>query len=626
MNERAKRFVKQEKEFHLGNLPTEQFHPVTKELSRVTLDNPGEAVKLLLTVDQDVAVLLGKAKTRKHLADIAGEIAGTIFNRGRVFFTGCGATGRLAILLDAGWRRFWREMKERETSLTNKNNFPDFENSVISVMAGGDFALIKSVEGYEDFTAFGRRQMQDVTVNKNDLVVAVTEGGETSFVIGTAWAGLQAGAKVYYVYNNPDRSLVNIRRCREIIEEKGIKKICLATGPMAVSGSTRMQAVSAELAVLGGAMEIAIQRILSVCSDNADFPRFDITGNPAGTLATLSSLIKKLLSEENVKNITRLVLFEKGIYEKRGLVTYLADKYSLDVITDTTERSPTFLVPPFRKTGDSASPPSWAFVVRPEKSSQKAWNNLLQRDFNEVKWSREEIDRMLRGKAGMQKKFPRLDREEILRFDISRNGLKKRMRAKSDGLIAFLAGDEIEKKDFFQPYLSAFRTAAKKGGQTAVFFLGTREQKRRLRKSLRNLGVKTSFFTVTVPLSGGYLGIPEHLALKMFLNAVSTLTMVLMGRVLGNMMIFVSPGNKKLYDRATRYVSQLTGQPYPASCSAFFRSLDFVKEQFSSGCGVSSPVLLASICLKKKCLPEEAESILKKSRISLTTSGKICGI
>ncbi|MCX5641745.1 MAG: hypothetical protein NTY10_00660, partial [Candidatus Omnitrophica bacterium] len=602
------------------------FHPVTKKLSRLALDSPGAAVKLLFTVDQDVALLLGKAKIRKHLSDIAGEITGTILNHGRVFFTGCGATGRLAILLDACWRRFWREMKEKETSPSHKNTFPDFENSVVSVMAGGDFALIKSVEGYEDFIAFGQRQMQDMAVSKNDLVIAVTEGGETSFVIGTAWAGLQAGAKVYFVYNNPDRSLINIQRCREIIEEKGIKKVCLATGPMAVSGSTRMQAASAELAVLGGALELAVQRILSVYYGPADFPRFDLTEGPAGIAAVISSSIKKLQAKENVENITRLVLFEKNIYEKRGLVTYLADKYSLDLITDTTERSPTFLVPPFRKTGDLVSPVSWAFVLRPEKSNPKAWQNLLRRDFNDVKWSRQEIDRMLGENAAPLKKFPKLDRKEILRFDISRNSFKKRMRGKRDGLILCLVGDETEKSGFFQPYLSAFRVAAKKGGATAVFFFGTKEQQQRLRNNLRNLGVKTNLFTVTAPFSGSYLGIPEHLVLKMFLNTVSTLTMVLMGRVLGNMMIFVSPGNKKLYDRAARYVARLTGQSYPVSCSALFRALDFVRERSSLGHEVSPPALLAAVCLKKKCLPGAAESILKKSRINLTSSGKICGI
>ena len=56
-------------------------------------------------------------------------------------------------------------------------------------MAGGDYALIKSVEGFEDFTAFGKKQIADLGVSAKDVVFAITEGGETSFVIGTAWAG-----------------------------------------------------------------------------------------------------------------------------------------------------------------------------------------------------------------------------------------------------------------------------------------------------------------------------------------------------------------------------------------------------------------------------------------------------
>ena len=74
----------------------------------------------------------------------------------------------------------------------------------MSVMAGGDYALIKSVEGFEDFAPFGRKQIADLGVAGGDMVFAITEGGETSFVIGTAWQALEAGARVAFVYNNPD--------------------------------------------------------------------------------------------------------------------------------------------------------------------------------------------------------------------------------------------------------------------------------------------------------------------------------------------------------------------------------------------------------------------------------------
>ena len=62
-------------------------------------------------------------------------------------------------------------------------------------MAGGDFALIKSVEGFEDFTAFGKKQIADLGVSAKDVVFAITEGGETSFVIGTAWEGVEVGGE-----------------------------------------------------------------------------------------------------------------------------------------------------------------------------------------------------------------------------------------------------------------------------------------------------------------------------------------------------------------------------------------------------------------------------------------------
>src|SRR5204863_4786736 len=121
----------------------------------------------------------------------------------------------------------------------------DFENRTFSVMAGGDFALIKSVEGFEDFAAFGKKQIGDLGVCARDVVFAITEGGETSFVIGTAWKGVEVGAKVYFVYNNPDHVLCqHVQRSREIIQEPRIEKINLTTGPMAITGSTRMQATT----------------------------------------------------------------------------------------------------------------------------------------------------------------------------------------------------------------------------------------------------------------------------------------------------------------------------------------------------------------------------------------------
>ena len=130
-------------------------------------------------------------------------------------------------------------------------------------MAGGDFALIKSVEGFEDFTEFGKKQIGDLGVSAKDVVFAITEGGETSFVIGTAWKGLEVGAKVYFVYNNPDDILCqHVKRSREVIQEPRIEKINLTTGPMSITGSTRMQATTIQLCVMLTVLEMVLRDLM----------------------------------------------------------------------------------------------------------------------------------------------------------------------------------------------------------------------------------------------------------------------------------------------------------------------------------------------------------------------------
>ncbi|MGH8022197.1 MAG: hypothetical protein ACRED1_01345, partial [Limisphaerales bacterium] len=219
---RSEDFLKISGQFKLGALVTEASHPVTANLSQVASRDIGAALKLLFEADADVIrkfrdfVISGRAKS------IQRSLVDSLRRGGRIFFTGCGSTGRLSILLDSVWRDFWRRQKSDGVAP------PGIEDRTFSVMAGGDFALIKSVEGFEDFSAFGRRQIADLSVSSKDVVFAITEGGETSFVIGTAWQGLEAGAKVYFVYNNPDEILrEQVQRSREVIDEPRIEKINL---------------------------------------------------------------------------------------------------------------------------------------------------------------------------------------------------------------------------------------------------------------------------------------------------------------------------------------------------------------------------------------------------------------
>ena len=61
-------------------------------------------------------------------------------------------------------------------------------------------------------------------------------------------------------------------------------------------------------------------------------------------------------------------------------------------------------------------------------------------------------------------------------------------------------------------------------------------------------------------------------ATKLILNIFTTLAMVRIGKVVGNLMVDLNPSNIKLRDRAARIVSELTGADYPVARAALEKS------------------------------------------------------
>lgn len=553
---KAQEFLRHEKAFRLGELLTESFHPKTRDLSTVIGTNVPAGVQLLQSVDDDIPPMLAKVLSGDVVEQLVGAFYDTMCTGGRVFFTGCGSTGRLSILLEAAWRRFWRSVAG------DYDDAQSMEDRCFSVMAGGDFALIKAVEGFEDFPDFGRYQLRQAGVRTGDMVVAITEGGETSFVIGTAWEGLEKGATVFFVYNNPTESLsVHVQRSREVIQEPRIKKLDLTTGPMAITGSTRMQATTAELLVVGAALETAINRWLSNRGQDA-----------RDTITCFTKLLADLSATEAVNTISRVVCFEEQIYRRHGLVTYATDVSLLDVLTDTTERSPTFMVPPFRRAGDTESPLSWAFVKNPTLASEDAWRDMLQRQPRGLRWDRQ-VYQQLNAPRALHANPPKLDNEEIFRFRIGNEPDPSRFGTSDSALVFVEIGHPTGGS-------AAFRAGY---GKTAAITIGSRPGP---------LDVDDHFH-ISCDLPTSPLRLWDHLAVKLVLNTISTATMVRLERVIGNAMVWLSPSNKKLIDRGSRLTAQVTGCTYERACEALFEAIEEVARRTAAGQEPPSPVALA---------------------------------
>jgi len=575
VKERAKSFLEKETEFHLGALVTEQSHPKTKNLSQVIKTDIRAGIRMLQSVDYDLVPVLKRVSSGDEFNKLVVTFEDALRTGHRIVFTGCGATGRLSILLESACRKFWKDIRGKYPEI------PDLENSFFSVMAGGDYALIRSVEGYEDYVQFGKQQLTETGISENDVVVAITEGGETSFVIGTAWQSLEIGAKTFFVCNNPPDILARwVKRSREIIEEPRITKIYLHSGPMAIAGSTRMQAVSIELVVIGAALEISFTRILDAYIGREAMERegiklYDIEHYTDFLLQMLDNLGE----EECLNGLTKIVELEEKTYRKGARVTYFAHSCLLDILTDTTERSPTFSLPPFRKFDDMKAPPSWAFVKDPLLPTIQAWQSALGRPPRCIEWDGD-VYKKLDAPISWQKNPLKLGVNELMRFQIGNENDPSRYEVDGSVAILVLAGKEgVYAEDLHQ----SFKEQTDRFTERVVLLIGT-----------KTLTEKNGLQFIRIPcrLEPSLLNLWEHLAIKLVFNTISTATMALMGRIIDNWMVYVEVSNKKLIDRGIRLISELTGISYADACYALYETMGEMENSYGKGYVKTSPVAL----------------------------------
>jgi len=234
-------YVNEKTQFQLHHLLTEQRHPKTWELSRWAAKDLEKAVKAVLSVDEDIAAKLDKIATEKSLRAAAEGMKAAMKEGKRIYFYGCGATGRLAKQMESSfWRPFWERVADTWPEYARMKHF------CVGEMTGGDRALISSLEGLEDLQLVGKTQLEDHGIEKGDFVMCITEGGETSSVIGTILAARQmyedaeeAAKRLFFVFNNPENVLRVLDRSVSVLDNKGITKIPLWTGPQVSNEITR---------------------------------------------------------------------------------------------------------------------------------------------------------------------------------------------------------------------------------------------------------------------------------------------------------------------------------------------------------------------------------------------------
>jgi N-acetylmuramic acid 6-phosphate etherase len=166
-------------------------------------------------------------------------------------------------------------------------------------------------------------------------VLSVTEGGETSSVIGTIMAALRqygedptgASDKLYFIYNNPSEVLMPFERSRMVIDNPHITKIQLWTGPQSIGGSTRMQASTSEQFVISILLEEALIRSLQRVLNPAEMEQMGFS-EVIVKLSLQDRLSSFLAIQASVaaaaKDVSRFTDLEATIYAEKKHSFYFA--------------------------------------------------------------------------------------------------------------------------------------------------------------------------------------------------------------------------------------------------------------------------------------------------------------
>ena len=172
---------------------------------------------------EDITVPLIVQKSLPQIKEFIDALIPRFKDNGRLFYVGSGTSGRLGVL-DAA-----------ECPPTYSTD-PEMVQGII---AGGYDALVRSIEGAEDYPENGSQAVSNHNITANDTVLGITASSSTPFVLGALEQAKEIGALTGLIICNKPPQL-------EYVDHM----ISLIVGPEVITGSTRMKAGTATKMVL----------------------------------------------------------------------------------------------------------------------------------------------------------------------------------------------------------------------------------------------------------------------------------------------------------------------------------------------------------------------------------------
>ena len=204
---------------NLKNMSTE-----TRNQNTMNLDimSPLEVVTVMNQEDAKVPAAITPALP--NIAQCVTWAIESIEAGGRIVYMGAGTSGRLGVL----------------DAVECPPTFGVAPEIVVGLIAGGEKAFVKAVEGAEDSRELGRQDLIDIKLEARDIVIGIAASGRTPYVLGGLAYAQEVGCHTVGISCNPGSA---VGAAAELAIE-------VVPGPECLTGSTRLKSGTCQKLIL----------------------------------------------------------------------------------------------------------------------------------------------------------------------------------------------------------------------------------------------------------------------------------------------------------------------------------------------------------------------------------------
>lgn len=203
----------------LAKLTTESRNPRTMNLDEMS---PLQLVSVMN--QEDLHVVSAVKAVLPQVATAVQWAKETLEAGGRLIYFGAGTSGRLGVL----------------DAVECPPTFGVSSDVVVGLIAGGERAFVRAVEGAEDDPELCKKELLAINLKESDLAVGLAASGRTPYVIGGLRYAKEIGCRTVAIACNKDSA----------IGKEADLAIEPTPGPEVLTGSTRLKAGTAQKMIL----------------------------------------------------------------------------------------------------------------------------------------------------------------------------------------------------------------------------------------------------------------------------------------------------------------------------------------------------------------------------------------